>query len=306
MKESNSPLFSIIIPTYQRTEPLRRCLEGITRLDFPRNNFEVIVVDDGSPVSPEKTLLPFTDCFEIILLNSVHAGPAAARNKGAARANGEFLVFTDDDCIPVPDWLKTYSTCFEDAPDGLIGGAVINGLPGNPCSSASQLLNDYLYAYYNSERNSARFLMSCNMAVKKDRFKMSPGFDTDFHRAGGEDRAFCSNWLHHGYPMIYAPEAAVVHNHSLTFKTFFRQHFTYGRGAFLFHLKQDASDGSQGMEPLSFYSGLLRYPYLLPFNRNRALFASLLIISQVAVAAGYFFGGMRRGLKRANWGGENA
>ena len=137
MKEGHSPLFSIIIPTYRRTAPLRKCLEGITRLDFPRNNFEVIVVDDGSPVSPEKTLLPFTQRLQLILLKGAHAGPAAARNKGAAGANGEFLVFTDDDCIPVPGWLKTYSKWFADAPDSLMGGAVINGLPDNPCSSAS-------------------------------------------------------------------------------------------------------------------------------------------------------------------------
>jgi len=289
MKESNSPLFSIIIPTYQRTEPLRRCLEGITRLDFPRNNFEVIVVDDGSPVSPEEILLPFTDCLEIILLNSSHAGPAAARNKGAARANGEFLVFTDDDCIPVPDWLKTYSKWFADAPDSLMGGAVINGFPENACSSASQLLSDYLYGYYNSERNSARFLMSCNMAVKKELFKMSGGFDTDFHRAGGEDRAFCSNWLSHGYPMIYVPEAVVVHFHSLTFRTFLEQHFAYGCGAFIYHGKQSHRSSSEGEEPLSFYLNLLQYPYQFPFTIKQNLCAALFFMSQVAVATGYLF-----------------
>ena len=258
-------------------------------MDFPRNNFEVIVVDDGSPVSPEEILLPFTQSLELILLKGAHAGPAAARNKGAAKANGEFLVFTDDDCVPVPGWLKTYSKWFADAPDSLIGGAVINGLPDNPCSSASQLLSDYLYTYYNTEKKSARFLMSCNMAVKKDRFKISGGFDTDFHRAGGEDRAFCSNWLDRGYPMIYAPEAAVAHFHSLTFRTFLEQHFAYGCGAFIYHGKGSHRDGSEGKEPLSFYLNLLKYPYQFPFTMKQNLFAALFFMSQVAVATGYLF-----------------
>jgi len=289
MKEGHSPLFSIIIPTYQRSAQLKRCIEGITRLDFPRKNFEVIIVDDGSPVSPEEVLLPFTGCLEIILLNSRHAGPAAARNKGAARANGEFLVFTDDDCIPVPDWLKAYSKRFADTPDALMGGPVINGLPGNPCSSASQLLSEYLYGYYNRDRNSARFLMSCNMAVKKELFKMSGGFDKDFHRAGGEDRAFCGNWLNNGYRMIYAPEVAVVHFHALTFRTFSEQHFAYGRGAFTYHRKLSHRGSSERKEPLSFYLNLLKYPYLVPFTIKQNLFAALFFMSQVAVATGYFF-----------------
>ena len=289
MKEGHSPLFSIIIPTYQRSAQLRRCLEGITRLDFPLKNFEVVIVDDGSPESPEKILLPFTRRLEIILLNSRHAGPAAARNKGAARANGEFLVFTDDDCIPAPGWLQTYSKCLADTPDALMGGSVINGLPGNPFSNTSQLLSEYLYGYYNRERNDARFLMSCNMAVKKDRFRMTGGFDTDFHRAGGEDRAFCSNWLQNGYRMIYAPEAAVVHFHALTFRTFLLQHFAYGRGAFIYHRKLSRRGNAEGGEPLLFYLNLLKYPYGVPFTIKQNLFAALFFMSQVAVATGYLF-----------------
>jgi GT2 family glycosyltransferase len=50
--------------------------------------------------------------------------------------------------------------------------------------------------------------------------------------AAGEDREFCDRWLRHGYRMAYVPKATVYHAHELTFCTFWRQHFGYGRGAF--------------------------------------------------------------------------
>ena len=299
MKQRNRPFFSIIIPTYQRARLLERCLRAITRLDYPTDRFEVVVVDDGSRVCPEKIVAPFAACLDMTLLRGVHNGPAAARNVGAARAKGEFLVFTDDDCAPLPDWLQSFSKRFTDTPGCLIGGRTINGLPGNPYSSASQLLCDYLYAYYNADHNNAQFLTSNNLALERKRFTMLGGFDTDFCRAGGEDREFSSRWLRHGYRILYAPEAAVLHTHSLTFNTFFRQHLTYGRGAFLFHRKQnDPCECLTRLEHLSFYSGLLGYPYLLLLKRKRPLFASLFMVSQVAVAAGYF-------LERMNRAGEN-
>jgi glycosyltransferase involved in cell wall biosynthesis len=289
MKKPHSPMFSIIIPTYQRPARLKKCLEGIARLDYPKDGFEVIVVDDGSTVSLEKALRPFSTGFDLTLVRESHAGPAAARNKGAALARGEFLVFTDDDCVPHPEWLRAFSKRLAVTPDGLIGGAVVNGLPHNPCSSASQLLCDYLYAYHNKEEDNGRFLMSNNMALKKRLFKLSRGFDTDFPWAGGEDRAFSSNWLRRGRRIIYAPEAVVSHTHALTFKTFIRQHFAYGRGAFVFHGKHHHLRRLGGMEPLSFYAELLKYPCRHCRGGRKALLLALFMFSQGAVAAGYFF-----------------
>lgn len=101
-----NPLFSIIIPTYGRPEQLARCLDAITRLEYPRSAFEVIVVDDGSEMSPEDTVRHFELSIEVKLFIQEHAGPAAARNKGAREAKGQFLAFTDDDCKPSPEWLQ--------------------------------------------------------------------------------------------------------------------------------------------------------------------------------------------------------
>src|SRR4051812_22944479 len=132
------PLFSIIIPTYARREQLVGCLQSIVALDYPPDRFEVIVVDDGSPHSLEDSVRPFTVAMDLKLLRQSNAGPAAARNRGAASARGDFLVFTDDDCLPEQSWLNAYANQFSVTPLKLIGGRTLNAVPHNLCSSASQ------------------------------------------------------------------------------------------------------------------------------------------------------------------------
>lgn len=284
------PFFSIVIPTYARPERLANCLHSLTRLDYPLKFFEVIVVDDGSEVPADSVVAPFQDQLDITLLVQPNAGPAKARNTGAQRARGKFLAFTDDDCTPAPDWLKTLAARFAAAPDCMIGGRTLNALPDNLYSTASQILIDYLYGYHNANPNQARFFASNNLALATERFHAIGGFDTTFPRAAAEDREFCDRWLNKGYPMIYAPEVLVYHAHHLAFPTFWRQHFNYGRGAVYFH--QARSRGVQEpikVEPLSFYFNLLKYPFLQQSRQLGLLLAALCVVSQVANVAGFFW-----------------
>ena len=87
---------SIVIPTYGRPDQLAACLDSLEALDYPRDRFEVIVVDDGSP----QPLPPYGGALRVTLVRQAHAGPAAARNTGAAASRGRWLAFTDDDCRP--------------------------------------------------------------------------------------------------------------------------------------------------------------------------------------------------------------
>src|SRR5262245_60503957 len=100
------PVFSIVIPTYERPRQLAACLQTLARLDYERERFEVIVVDDGGKTPLVNVIAPFHDRLYLTLLTRPNAGPAVARNTGAAQAKGQFLAFTDDDCRPAPDWLK--------------------------------------------------------------------------------------------------------------------------------------------------------------------------------------------------------
>ena len=78
------PLFiTIIIPTFNRPKQLHACLQSLTRLDYPRERFEVIVVDDGSETPPTAAVSRFREYFNARLLAQPNAGPAAARNISA-------------------------------------------------------------------------------------------------------------------------------------------------------------------------------------------------------------------------------
>jgi glycosyltransferase involved in cell wall biosynthesis len=287
------PFFSIVIPTYDRPRQLAACLQSLSRLNYPRDRFEVIVVDDGSETPPEAVVASFCDHLDLMLLTQAHAGPAAARNTGAARAKGEFLAFTDDDCAPAADWLQVLAARFAGASDCAIGGRTLNALSDNLCSTASQLLIAYLYAYYNADPDRARFFASNNLAMPADRFHAIGGFCTTYTRSAAEDRELCDRWLHHGYRMIYVPEALIYHAHALTFRIFWRQHFNYGCGAFGFrqaraqHAREPIS-----LEPRGFYLDLLRYPFSQARGWRALLLAALLVMSQVAHVVGFLWKGM--------------
>lgn len=296
------PVFSVIIPTYGRPRQLMECLQSLARLDYSRDCFEVIVVDDGSEVPPQAAIAAVAAKLDVLLLRQSRAGPAAARNAAALQARGTFLAFTDDDCQPAPDWLRALARRLASNPQCMIGGRTINALPGNPYSTASQLLIDYLYSYYNADPGQARFVTSNNLAVAAERFRSIGGFDTSFPRPAAEDRELCDRWLYHGYRLMYVPEAVVHHAHTLTFRSFLRQHFTYGRGAFFFHrIRSRRGAGRLRVEPLAFYRNLLRYPSSHAGSAWALSLSVLLAAAQAANAAGFFWERGRMLAQSARW-----
>ena len=297
MGKPTPPFFSVIIPTDGRPRQLAACLQALASIEYSCDCFEVVVVDDGSKTPPEAVVASFRDKIDVTLVSQPHAGPATARNAGTKRARGTFLVFTDDDCMPKADWLQKLAGRFAETPDALIGGRTLNALPDNPYSTASQILIEYLYTYYNPSFNQACFLTSNNLAVPAALFRALGGFDASFPLAAAEDRDFCDRWRDLGHQMIYAPEVLVYHAHSLTLRTFVRQHFRYGRGAFHFHQARiQRGQNRISLEPTHFYMNLLRYRSSQAEGGNALSRATLLFVSQVANAAGFFW---ERGAKRS-------
>ena len=280
---------SVIIPTYNRPLQLDCCLAALARLDFPKDRYEVVVVDDGSASSMETVVEPYRQIMNMTLLVQENSGPAVARNNGVAHSRGRFIAFMDDDCRPDRDWLTKLSERFLEDPRRMYGGKVFNALDNNIYSAASQLLIDYLYAYYNSELEHARFFTSNNMAMARDIFDAVGGFDTNFPGVFGEDRELCDRWLNFGYGLSYVPEAIVCHYHELTFWTYCRQHFFYGGGAVRFHEGRSRRKQERlRFEPLAFYLELIISAWKMKRQRLLSLTA-LLVISQVANAVGFAF-----------------
>ncbi len=287
--EHYSPFFSVIIPTFNRLGQMASCLEAISMLDYPKERFEVIIIDDGGDKELDDVVTPFRDRLALSLLRQDHAGVAVGRNTGAELAGGEFLVFTDDDCRPAPDWLKRLAERFAKDGDCIVGGRTVNSLQDNIHSTASQILISYLFSYYNVNPLEARFLNGSNLAVPADGFHTIGRFDKTFFLMGAEERELCDRWLHSGRRMIYAPEVLVFHFHALTFRAFLRQHFKYGCGAYHYQrLRRLRCHQEMKVESFSFYTDMLRFPFALLQWRKALLVAALLVVSQAANIAGFF------------------
>jgi GT2 family glycosyltransferase len=287
--------FSIVIPTYNRPQRLQTCLDSITQLDYPHELFETIVVDDGSELPLDEIVSPYRDRLNITLVRQVNSGPARARNAGADAASGTYLAFTDDDCTLDRHWLTTLNRGFATAPDCLLGGKTINALPENIYSTASQVLIDFLYEFFNVDSTRAQFFASNNFAVSRFLFNRVGQFDITFPLAAAEDREFCDRWLQLGYLLSYIPEALVYHAHELSLQKFWRQQSNYGAGAFHFHQirlqrGQQLFQSTDGLRffYLIFYLKLILYPFWTTSQHPKLLLSGLLILSQIANASGFF------------------
>jgi GT2 family glycosyltransferase len=293
-------MFSVIIPTRDRPAELAVCLESLARQDYPRDGFEVIVVNDASRLPVDAAIASVRDRLQLTVINQPRsAGPSVARNCGAARATGEFLVFTDDDCSPAPDWLQKLSARFASTPDHLIGGRVINALPDNAYSTACHVILDVAYEYYDPEQGRAHFFPTSNFALAADAFREMGGFNEKWPLAAAEDREFCYRWLQRGFLMTFAPEAGVYHHHRLTLNSFCQLHFRYGRGAYHYHLLRAGGRGEGGLKPdWGFYWACIRYPFRHMSMPRAVAVAGLLLLWQAFNAAGYFWQRSRHGTTR--------
>lgn len=296
--EQQRYVFSIIIPTYNRPEKLRQCLEAISRLDYPKSRFEVIVVDDGSPAGVDTVAEAFAAQLEIRYVRQSNAGPAAARNTGSAKARGRYLAFTDDDCQPASDWLSVLQSGLDNTPDSMVGGRTVNLLADNQFAAASQLIVDIVYRFYNADPERARFFASNNMAMPAVLLTQIGGFQPAFRTS--EDRELCDRWLHNGYRMIYNPEALIYHAHDLTLLEYCKQHFNYGRGARHFHAIRAARGSGTMHKEMKFHANLENW-LVYPFRRVKLArafpLAFLLIVWQVINAAGFIWESVRFNLK---------
>lgn len=256
--------------------------------------FEVLVVDDLGTEECRRRVREFRERLDVhYLVGPRRFGAAAARNAGAAAAAGEYLVFVDDDCVPNPDWLAAYLSAIDgagtDARHALFGGGSRNAFPDNAFATASQTLIDFLMAWYNSDGRHPTFFPSNNICCASSTFRAVGGFDERFPRAGAEDRDFCERVLSRGGHLVPVPSAIVVHDNRTTLSSFLAQHFGYGRGAaYLAKARTERTGGPVRLESGRFYRRLVLAPPPAGHARRAVALPALLLLSQVAYAAGYY------------------
>lgn len=220
-ESKETPLISVVVCTHRRHRLLRGCLESLNRLDYP--NVEVVVVNDGNDEEVERVVSEFPEMRHLALN---HSGLSAARNLGAAKAKGEIIAFTDDDCEVDRQWLFWLAKFFEDSEFAATGGpniapaptnweqACIIAAPGGPCHV---MLDD----------EEAEHVAGCNLAVRKGAWETVGGFDERFRNAG-DDVDFCWRLRNAGFRIGFCPPAFVWHQRRFSFPAYVRQQIGYG------------------------------------------------------------------------------
>ena len=281
----SAPSVSVVVPTRDRPRALQRCLRALAELDHPTGRLEVVVVDDGGGADLSEALSAPADGLRLRVLRQPHGGPARARNLGADAADGEILAFTDDDCAPAPDWLHALVGALAAGPHVAVGGRTVNGLTANPFAAASQAVQDLVYAHYNADPFTARFVASNNLALHRAGFRAVGGFDGKRFPGASEDRDLCDRWRAGGRRLVYADSAVVWHFHDLSLRGFCRQHARYGRGAARFHAARQERGTGHLRDELGFHAN--RALWRAALRRGSPGRLALLALWQACNAAGY-------------------
>jgi len=194
---------SVVIPTYNRLNLLCNCLDALNGQNLNANHFEVIVIHDGPDERIFKALENLRNSYAFRLLvrcTEAKKGPAAARNLGWLLASGKLIAFTDDDCLPGPNWLTGFLDGYQDQEFIAYSGKTVVPLDHDPTDFA-----------LNTARLSEAEFITANCACTKPALLKVGGFDERFSMAWREDSDLEFKLLLAQVPVYRNENAVVVH-----------------------------------------------------------------------------------------------
>jgi glycosyltransferase involved in cell wall biosynthesis len=214
-------LVSIIIPTFNGASRIGNCLDALVKQTVGRDA-EILVVNDGST---DETVNVVAGYPVVRLINQGNAGPAAARNRGANEANGSILLFTDDDCIPTPEWLSSMIAPFEDTE--------VIGVKGVYRTAQRSLAARFVQIEYEDRYHlmarlpSIDFIDTYSAGFRRDRFLEMKGYDTSFPVPCAEDIELSYRMSARGWKMEFVPSAIVYHAHPDTLSRYLKKKYKF-------------------------------------------------------------------------------
>jgi glycosyltransferase involved in cell wall biosynthesis len=248
---------SVIIPTYNRAEVLRTTLQALDKQTLPANEIELIVVDDGSEDQTPQVVLETQHPYYLRYHRQQNSGAAAARNLGAQYAQGEVLLFLDDDMSADPNLLSNHLASHQHG-----GGILVIGLRHltpdllvrNP---AARLI--YGRGGIDPRKSQAPITymdaFTCNLSIRNQDWICVKGFDEEFPASGFEDVEFAYRAVQAGMRIVMNPDAYAYHNHPMTLKQEYNHARNYARSVPLLIRKHPELHGTiahmRSKEPVS-------------------------------------------------------
>jgi glycosyltransferase involved in cell wall biosynthesis len=224
-----TPKYSIIIPVYNRPDEINELLESLTHQTH--NNFEVIVVEDGSSVSCEHIVQKYQSSFPVLYFRKQNEGPGPARNYGYQKAKGDYFVAFDSDCIIPPGYFAAVESALEQYHFDAWGGpdrahedfTIIQRAMGYTMSSVLTT-----GGIRGGKKRVGWFQpRSFNMGIARVVFEKTGGFA--FARFA-EDIEFSIRMKNAGFNVGLIEEAYVFHKRRTNFGQFFQQVSNFGKG----------------------------------------------------------------------------
>lgn len=213
---------SVVVCCYNGAERIGACLQSLQKLNY--RNYEIIVADDGS----EDDTADIAEAFNgVQVLRLKHRGLSAARNAGAHAATGEWIAYTDDDCVVDEDWLGWAATAFGEADVAAIGGPnLVPQAQGWQEAAVESAVGGPSHVLMSDRR--AEHIPGCHFIVRRDVLLEIGGFDRRFV-AAGDDVDLCWRLMEAGHEIAFVPQSYVIHRRRLTLWKYIKQQRGYGR-----------------------------------------------------------------------------
>jgi glucosyl-dolichyl phosphate glucuronosyltransferase len=229
--KSDSPIkVTVAIPTYNRADFLRQTLAGIAQQQFPRDNFEILVIDNNSTDHTRAVVEEFSSSRPTPrYIRETQQGLDYARNRAIAEARGEIIVFGDDDILVRPDWLAHMAVpIMADAAGqriGAVGGEVIPVFPDGLPDWVREWHAPLNFRTDTGPLDARHSPMGANLAFPAWVFKQLGGFHTALDRAAGNyfsggDSEMIRRIRRAGFEVWFSPNAAVQHQMPASRTTF--------------------------------------------------------------------------------------
>jgi glycosyltransferase involved in cell wall biosynthesis len=203
------PRISVVTATFNRAGRLERLLEGLRRQTLSATEFEVVVVDDAS-ADTTRRLLEATEADGTLPLHAIYhernTGRAQAREDGWREARAELIAFTDDDCVPAPDWLEAALRASTANPGTIVQGRT------DPDPAELDRLGPFARTISVTAYDAG--LQTCNIVYPRRTLEAVGGFDTEaFGRVHGSEDSDLG-WRaieHEGARVVFADDVRVHH-----------------------------------------------------------------------------------------------